>query len=367
MALNPLRTNLEALGIRAAQGGSGFKPEADAALARFRARRDELGAGVRRGEVTPKVARRLASEAAAELRRSLLERAEASCSVPRAFLDRLSEAASARDRARESASLEALQRETNRLLRDSLIEQQLRNREEEFRGRTYTRRVAGGDPAPTLDDLLRLHQSATLSGDEAAREWARRQLEALRAIAPNPGDQRRIDLACDRPDRVNPRLVSGYVEELEGVPGDDLDQFTRHAIEARDANACIAAYVLARQSPEGSAAGWVRRVLDGLERFPDAAIATIRGMEADCRAEEAEAARAEVELAATIAEAEAAMPALKAPTEEEMGRRSRMEHLPAAEPAEPIGLVPRRRGLSAEEFAAVEARTEAGESAESVS
>lgn len=357
MALNPLRTSLETLGLRVSEGRSTFKPEADAALARFRARRDELGAGVRRGELTPRVARRLAAEAAAELRRSLLDRADAFNTVPQAFVDRLSEAASARDRGRESASLEALQRETNRLLRDSLIEQQLRNREEEFRGQTYTRRVAGGDPAPSLDDLLRLHQSATLAGDEAAREWARRQLEAVRPLAPDPEDQRRIDLACDRPDRVNPRLVSRYVEQLERAPDDDLDRFASHAIEARDANACVAAYVLARQAPEGSRHGWVRRVLDGLERFPDTALTTLRGMEADSRAEEAEAARAELELAATIAEAEAAMPALRAPTEEELGRRSRMENLPTAEPAEPIGLVPRRRGLSAEEFAALEAGT----------
>jgi hypothetical protein len=355
MALNPLRKHLGTLGIRVVEAGSAFKPEAAAALARFRARRDEAIAGVGRGELTPSVARRIASEAAAELRRSLSEQAEGFSPVPRTFLDRLSEAASARNRARESASLEVLQRETNRLLRDSLIEQQLRNREEEFRGRTYTRRVAGGDPAPSLLDLLQFHQMATHAGDEAAREWARRQLEAFRALALDPEDQRQIDLACDRPDRLNPRLVSRYIEQLGGVQADDLEDFTREAIEARDANACVAAYVLARQSPEGAALGWVRRVLNGIDRFPDAAIEALRGWEADSRSEEADAAQAEVDLAANIAEAEASMPTLKSPTEEELRRRARVEALPPADPAEPIGLVPRRRGLSAEEFAGVEA------------
>jgi hypothetical protein len=356
MALNPLRKQLGSLGLRVAEASSAFKPEADLALARFRARRDELQAGVHRGELTPKVARRLASEAAAELRRSLSERAEAFSPVPRTFFDRLSEATSVRNRARESSSLEVLQRETNRLLRDSLIEQQLRNREDEFRGQTYHRRVAGGEPSPSLNDLLRFHQSATHAGDDAAREWARRQLEAFRVLTLDPEDQRLIDLACDRPERLNPRLVSRYVEQLDGVPTDDLDDFTQHAIEARDANACVAAYVLARQSPEGTALGWVRRVLDGIDRFPDVAIGALRCWEADSRSEEADAARAEVDLAVNIAEAEASMPALKAPTEEELGRRARIETLPPADPAEPIGLVPRRRGLSNEEFAAVDAQ-----------
>ncbi|MEW4567444.1 hypothetical protein AB1L88_06210 [Tautonia sp. JC769] len=363
MALNPLRKTLGPLGIRGAETSSAFSTEAEAGLARFRARRDELQRNVRRGELTPKVARRLAAETAAEIRQALTNQAAGFSAVPRSFLDRLAEVASTRDRSRDSASLEALQRETNRLLRESLIEQQLRNREEEFRGQAYARPVAGGSPAPSLDGLLRFHETATLARDEAAREWARRQLEAYRPMAPDPDDQRQIDLACDRPDRVNPRLVGRYLEQLEGGASDELEAFAEHAIAAHDANACVAAFMLAREAPEGPSIGWVRRVLNGLDHFPDAALITLRAWEAEARAEESEVARAEADRIALIIDAEAAMPALQAPSEADLERASRFEGMPLATPGEPIGLAFGRRGFTAEEFSALEATTPDGDDA----
>lgn len=353
MALNPLRKTLGPLGVRSAETGSAFTSEAEAELARFRARRDELQRNVRRGELTPKVARRLAAETASEIRQSLSQQAVGFSAVPRSFLDRLAEVASTRERSRNAASLEALQRETNRLLRESLIEQQLRNREEEFRGQAYLRPVAGGVPAPSLDSLLRFHETATLSRDDAAREWARRQLEAFRPMAPDPDDQRQIDLACDRPDRVNPRLVGRYLEQLDGGSTDDLESFAEHALDAQDANACVAAFMLARNAPEGPSLGWVRRVLNGLDHFPDAALVTLRAWEAEARAEESEVARAEADRIAMIIEAEAAMPALQVPSDADLERASRVEGMPLASPDEPIGLAFGRRGFTPEEFSAL--------------
>lgn len=354
MALNPLRSTLGPLGMRSAETGSAFKAEAEAALSRFRARRDELQRNVKRGELTPKVARRLAAEAATEVRNLLSDQVVGYSAVPKTFIDRLSEAASQRDRARESSSLEALQRETNRLLRESLIEQQLRTREDEFRALAYHRPVAGGNPAPTLDSLLRFHETATLSRDEAAREWARRQLETYRPMAPEPEQQRQIDLACDRNDRVNPRLVERYVGQLEGVSTDELDAFAEHAISAHDANACVAAFLLARQAPEGASLGWVRRVINGVEQFPESALVTLRAWEAEARFEESEAARAEADRIAMIADAEAVMPSLNAPTEADLERAARVQGMPLASPGESIGLALGRRGLSPEEFAALQ-------------
>src|SRR6185437_10047896 len=139
---------------------------------------------------------------------------------PRIFLDRLVEVGNARKRARERQSTEGLQRETNRLLRQTLIEQQLQSRAAEFEGRTFVRPAHGGVPVPTLDALLSFHEMAGNAGDEAAMEWARRQLEGFRTRVVEPQDQRRIDLACDRPDLVNPRLVETYVESLgTGIRG----------------------------------------------------------------------------------------------------------------------------------------------------
>jgi len=64
----------------------------------------------------------------------------------------------------------------------TLIEQQLQNRAREFEGKTFVRSFTGGQPAPTLDSLLRFHETSSLAGDEAAQEWSRRQLESARSL-----------------------------------------------------------------------------------------------------------------------------------------------------------------------------------------
>jgi len=349
MALNPHRTmmiktpNMEGT-------NSPFRAEAEAALERFRARRDELRRLVRRGELTPKVARQQAAEAARQLRAALQERGEQFQASPPLFAERLEHAVGERTRARESSSLEALQRETNKLLRDSLIEQQIQSRASEFKGRAYERPVAGGDAVPTLNSLLQFHEAATAAGDEAAREWARRELEGFRSRVAEPSDQRRIDLACDRPDHVNPRIAERYVEQMEGRSTEELETFVEHALQARDASACVAAFTLARQAPEGSEFHWVRRVLSSLDQFPDSALMTLRGLEAEARQAEAAAAREEAERVAALAEAEAEMPSLQAPSDAEVDRFTRLETLPSVATGQPIGLALDRRGLTPEEY-----------------
>src|SRR4051812_36227529 len=124
MPLHPFREALGQAGRRAFDHESSFKPEADAALTRFQALRDDLERQVRRGDLTVKVARETAAAAAARLRDDLKARADAFSGSPRAFLDRLVEASQARKLSREHLSPEGLQRETNRLLRLTLVEQQ---------------------------------------------------------------------------------------------------------------------------------------------------------------------------------------------------------------------------------------------------
>lgn len=212
MSLNPLRDALSQAGLAAARHDSPFAAESDAALATFRAVRTNLERQVRRGEVTPKAARQSAAEAAAKVRRDLLPRAEGFSPVPPVFLERLVKAADARKASRERGSLESLQRETNRLLRHALIESQLAGRTAEFEARAFVRSMTGGPASPTLDSLLRFSREAEDGGDEAAQEWGRRQLEAFRPRVPGTEDQARIDSACDRPERLNPRIVVRYVE-----------------------------------------------------------------------------------------------------------------------------------------------------------
>jgi hypothetical protein len=357
MPLNPQRDGLIRLGLAARRDESPFRAVADAALAGFRAARDDLERQVRRGDLTTKVARQRAAELAATLKRDLLARSESFGSAPGSFQERLAQAAEMRKRASHTQSIEALQRETNRLLRQALVEQQIVNRAVEFEGRAFVRPLAGGAPAPTLDSLLAFHEEAGRIGDEAAQEWARRQLEGLRTRTASAEDHRRIDAACDRPDRVNPQIVARYVEAMTGADAEALETFVAEALTSTDANACCAAFLLAREAPEGEAARWVRAVLDGLGSFPDAALNTLRAWDAEVHRQAAEAARVRAEYVATLAEGEARSLSTAAPSEADLRRQARITERPAAAPGEPIGLNLARRGLTPEELAS--ATTEA--------
>ena len=240
--MNPLRDIVERLGRRSAERPSPFRPEAEAILLGFRAEKREIEAKVKRGDLTPKVARQQAAALVEGLGRNIKERAGEFSGVSRAFLDRLVEATQRRKLAAERTSLEGLQRETNRLLRSVLVEQQIQVRQPEFESRAYVRPVAGGTPAPTLESLLAFHSHASVADDGAASEWARRQLEAYRPLVANPDDQRRIDLTTDRADRINPRLISAYIEAMQGqAPGGDGSGSVAETVTSKDANACMAA------------------------------------------------------------------------------------------------------------------------------
>jgi hypothetical protein len=353
MSLNPLKDTLTRAGLAASQRDTPFQAEADAALAGFQAVRRDLERQVRQGELTVKVARERASDAAKRLSELLVPRSEGFSPVSRVFLDRLIAATETRKAAKERASSESLLRETNRLLRETLVEQQLASRASEFEGRTFVRSMAGGNAAPTLDSLIRFHETATLAGDDSALEWGRRQLEALRTRVIGDEDIRRIDSACDRPDRLNPRIVARYVESLNDAPAETLESFVGEAIASRDTNACAAAFALAREAPEGSSTRWVRNVLNGLDQFPDAALNSLRVWEAEARADDAHAARSKAEYAVALAEADSRFPGLEAPSAADLERMERIQALPLAAEHEPIGLALNRRGLLPEEFAAI--------------
>ena len=343
--LNATRENLSRAAAEARDRTTPFQAEADAALAGFRSVRSDLERQVRRGDLTLKVARDRAADAAGQLRADLARRAEGYSPCPKAFQDRLIEASEARRRAKDTLSLEGLQRETNRLLRLNLLEGQIKARAVEFEGRTFLRPIAGGSPSPTLDSLLSFHRTARDSGDEVAEEWARRQLEGFRNRVFNDDDTRKIDLATDRPDRVNPRLVDVYVESLANHSPEELEAFVSRAIAEGDANACVASFVLARREPAGAAYRWVRQVLSGLPAFPDAALAILRTREAETRSSEAEAARAQADFAAARADAEVDLAGVEPPTEAELARSSRVASRPLALPGEAIGLTLGRRGI----------------------
>ncbi len=278
--LNPLREIVERLGRRSQERPSPFRSEAEQVLESFRAERRGIEQKVKHGDLTPKVARQQVAALAEGVERALKQRAGEFSTVSRAFLDRLVEASDRRKLAAERTSLEGLQRETNRLLRSVLVEQQIQVRQGEFESRAYLRPVAGGQPAPTLETLLAFHSHASIAGDDSAAEWGRRQLEAFRPLVQNADDQRRIDLATDRADRVNPRLVAAYVDAMQDQPPEEMERFVTESVASKDANACMAAFVMAREVPDGIRLRWVRQVIEGIEEFPDSALTTLRALEA---------------------------------------------------------------------------------------
>ncbi len=345
MPLNPFREALGQAGERAFHHEKSFKPEADKVLSGFQMLRDDLERQVRRGDLTVKVAREKAAVAASQLKATLKRQAEGFSPVPRVFLDRLVEAGNARTRAHDHLSLEGLQRETNRLLRLTLVEQQLQTRAREFEGRTFTRSMPGGQMAPSLDTLLSFHETAGRAGDEAAIEWTRRQLEAIRPRVLEQSERRKIDLACDRPDSVNPRIVAAYVETLQTAAPEALEMFVASALGDRDANACVAAFLMARGQEAGSSLRWVRNVLNGLGAFPDVALSTLRSIEAEARSADAEAAIAQADYAIAVAHAQVDLAGVEPPSEEDLALQSRLRARPVAKLGEPIGLNLDRRGV----------------------
>ena len=341
-------------GLDAQRQSTPFAERTDAEIAHFQSVRDDLVRQVRRGDLTVKVARERAVAAAEGAKIALKRQAEGFSPTPRAYLDRLIETTTARKLARENSSLESLQRETNRLLRESVVEMRLVARAAEFEAKTFARPMTGGSPAPTLDGLLALARSSGEAGDEVASEWSRRQLEAIRAQVTEASDLRRIDLATDRPDVVNTRLVESYLAALDGQPIDALRTFIHQSIESGDANACVAAFALVRQFPaasdDPSAVEATRHVLTNLSRFPDAALTTLRGWEAEARQLDTEAAQAQVGFAAARLDAESRLPGVENPTTAEVDRSSRVEAKPLVLPGEAIGLTLARRGQMPGDF-----------------
>src|SRR5687768_17387257 len=124
MALKPFDNAVVTAGIRAFAVESAFKPAAEAAQERFRARKADLEQQVKDGTLGPKVFREKVAEAAAELRKDLAHRLDELAEAPDPFADPITKALALRERPYQST--EDLIRETNGLLRQSLVETEIR-------------------------------------------------------------------------------------------------------------------------------------------------------------------------------------------------------------------------------------------------
>ncbi len=333
MLANPFREGLGRPTRPRPQVETPFRSIAEQALASFRGVRTEAERRVRTGDLTPKSAREEVAIAAAALREELNRRSKDFSPVTSVFADRLAEGASRRSELRKRRGLEELQRETIDLLRRGLIEQQITARAVELESSTHSRPIAGGAPVTSVERMLNFHEESVGSGDEAASEWARRQLEKLRSRVLDPADEIKIDRATRQPDRVNERLVAATLQDLEGRADTELEVFVTYALESGDATDLVTAFVLARRAIDPIGRPWVRRILEAVERFPDATLAALSDWEARERTAESEAARVHADYAAELAEVEARLHGLRGPTDAELARMSRLAQLPLSAPS----------------------------------
>ena len=149
---------------------------------------------------------------------------------------------------------------------------------------------------------------------------------------------------------MNPRIVAAYIETLQSTSTETLEVFVTRAMEERDANACVTAFLLARGQEAGSSLRWVRNILNGLGAFPDVALTTLRTVEAEARADDAEAASAQAEYAIAVADAQVDLAGVESPTDTDLALQSRLRARPVAKLGEPIGLSLERRGLLPDEL-----------------
>ncbi len=357
MALHSLRETLGGRGLRAEHAKLYFRTQADAALDQFRTFRENLRREVRRGELTPKVARERAADAANQLTEGLHKHCQEARSTPSIFGERLAEVYNKRQLAKATPTLETLQRETNRLLQANLVEQQIHNRNREFQSKTFERPVTGGEPAPTLRGLLQFHENAKVSGDESAREWSRRQLEGMKDQIVNPEDRKRLEQLCDLPGSLRADRVSEVLSELDHQDPSLLNQLSDEVIDSADPNACVALYLRAREAAgvDVDNEPWVTHLLGRLDAFPDSALDCLKTWEQDARTEENQMLHQEAERTGLIAKREAALPGLQTPQPHELVSIDRIDRLPAVAPGEQIGLSLQRRGFTPDEY---RARTE---------
>ena len=215
--LNPLRDKLSLAGRESQDRSSPFRVEAESALSLvFGLPEVDLERQVRRGDLTVKVARERAAAASARPPRPAPEGVRGVQPDP-SGLPRSPGRGRQGPQAGEGISLDR-----GPPARDQQAAPPAP-------GRAAVagpgRRVRGEDlPPPDRPGASRRRRSMACSpstgpssdsGDEVALEWSRRQLEGIRNRVFNDDDLRKIDLATDRPDRVNPRLIDVYVEAMK--------------------------------------------------------------------------------------------------------------------------------------------------------
>ncbi len=316
----------------------------DAAVADLRRLKDDLQGQVRRGETTLRMAREAYRAQVESARNRIQADATGQLRQEHPLASRLRCALLQSQQDTATPSLETLQRETNRLLKLNLVEQQILARQREFEAKTHVRTSPAAPPAPTVDSLILFHQQAKVQKDEAATEWARRQLDVIRPQVVSAQSLEQIDRATEQADRPNPRIIDRYIRALEPADAAERERFVSEALASADPDACIVAYLMARDVEDGHRVRWVRQLADGLDRFPTEAIEALCKIEDQERERRGSAIDGEVQDVLRDLSHDNGLPDSLAPSPEHMEHQSRIAARPLAQPGESIGLAVNRRG-----------------------
>lgn len=305
-------------------------------LADFQQRRLDLVQLVRDGEMTVRAARGRAQELAGELK-TLVEQSVGQARGRRAPISQRLQESQAFQKKPKSA--EAVQRETLKLLQGNLVELQILNRKAEFEQRTYVRNATSTVPAPSFEKMFELLQESLVKNDPAAVEWVRRQLEQMRPIAPLELADR-LDLACDRPGSINPRLIAKYqaaLAERLAEPG-LVEAFLDQAVAEGDANACAAVFEMARLQTERFTESAQLKLTALMEQFPEQALAYARQVDSQVARQDAELLDQFEQMSLSYIAHQASFEEVRQPSETEIQQRQRVAELESRAPDQPIGL-----------------------------
>jgi hypothetical protein len=315
--------------VAAMKNPSRFRAEADATVGDIRGVRDALVAQIKAGDLTPKQAREALAKLTAKAKEDLSVRAASYTTVPAHFDGIIRDALAAKQRAVRNAAGDELLRENNRLLRESILEQQIINRRAEFESQAAavdTGRAAASNQ-PTVPGMLNYLEVS--QGDPAAALWARRELGRLRLMTGNPEARDAIDRAVTQPGDVNERVVGQHLATLAGLNPNQRSEFIEQAVASGDSSRCVAAYRLVQEtcqtSPEGSPwLPWMTSTIRALasDQFPAAAVEGVERFYTQTRYAESHAATVNLTAALDVADDLAAMKGVEAPSQGDLARNA---------------------------------------------
>lgn len=245
-----------------------IKTRLESRLSDFRDRREQLIGLVREGEMTLRFAnarvRELAEGLGSEIRNDL----DGLFQNRSVLATSLQKSVQLKNKAQ---SVDEIQRQSLELLKANLVELQINNRRVEFESKTYDRNATNQLPTPSIDKLFGLLTEASQARDDAAIEWSKRQLEQLQPYVVSENLKDRIDLACDRPDRINHRIVAKYKEQIqEHINNPEmLIALLDKALSVRDANACLAVYKMIRVHSDEISEEFQSQIAGRIEQFSE--------------------------------------------------------------------------------------------------